>query len=216
MVNKKTKTPEQIKKRKIRNTIIGILALTICLGAIGVGGYYAYGVLKEVEDFSKDRLLTPESSVLMMEDGTEYYSYNKSGATKNVAYDDIPQVMIDAVIAAEDSRYFVHNGFDLPRIIKSVITNLSAGGIRSGGSTITQQIIKKSYYPKEEQTLERKLGEVILAIEATSVTTKEEILELYLNKIYFVISEWRDMLRKWVFLFLSISSLIFLLCDKIK
>ena len=151
MVNKKTKTPEQIKKRKIRNTIIGILALTICLGAIGVGGYYAYGVLKEVEDFSKDRLLTPESSVLMMEDGTEYYSYNKSGATKNVAYDDIPQVMIDAVIAAEDSRYFVHNGFDLPRIIKSVITNLSAGGIRSGGSTITQQIIKKSYYPKEEQ-----------------------------------------------------------------
>lgn len=185
MVNKKTKTPKQIKARKIRNTIIGILALTICLAAIGIGGYYAYGVIKEVEDFSKDRLLTPESSVLMMEDGTEYYSYNKSGATKNVAYDDIPQVMIDAVIAAEDSRYFVHNGFDLPRIIKSVITNLSAGGIRSGGSTITQQIIKKSYYPKEEQTLERKLGEVILAIEATSVTTKEEILELYLNKIYF-------------------------------
>ncbi len=187
MVKKKKSqlTPKQKKMRKIRNGIITTIFVSICLGVIGVGAYLGYGVLKEVEDFSKDRLLTPESSVLMTLDGTEYYSYNKSGATKNISYDDIPQVMIDAVIAAEDARFFVHNGFDLPRIIKSVITNLSAGGIRSGGSTITQQIIKKSYYPKEEQTLERKLGEVILAIEATSVTTKEEILELYLNKIYF-------------------------------
>ena len=186
MVKKKAnKTPEQIRARKIRNRIIAIIFLTLCLGVVGIGGYLGYGIIKEVEDFSKDRLLTPESSVLMMEDGTEYYSYNKSGATKNVSYDDIPQVMIDAVIAAEDSRFFVHNGFDLPRIIKSVMMNLSAGGIRSGGSTITQQIIKKSYYPKEEQTYERKLGEIILAIKATEVTTKEEILELYLNKIYF-------------------------------
>ena len=114
-----------------------------------------------------------------------YYSYGQDGIRKNVSYDDIPQVMIDAVVAAEDSRFFEHNGFDLPRIVKAFMGNLVAGRITGGGSTITQQVIKKSYYPKEEQTIERKAGEIILAIEATSQTTKQEILELYLNKIYF-------------------------------
>lgn len=180
------KSPQQIQKqkkqrKKIIITCVVIVALLITSATI----YLGFGIFKQIEGFSKEKLLNEESSYLVDENDNQYFSLGQGGVRKNVSYDDIPQVMIDAVVAAEDSRFFEHNGFDLPRIVKALLGNIAAGGITSGGSTITQQVIKKSYYPKEEQTLERKAGEIILAIEATSQTTKEEILELYLNKIYF-------------------------------
>ena len=185
-VNPKTSQSAQLQKKKQRKKAIQISLIVIVVIIASVGIYLSINIFKEIEDFSKEKLLSKEASVqISNETGKEYYSYASDGARKNVSYDDIPQVMIDAVVAAEDSRFFEHNGFDLPRIVKALMGNIIAGGITGGGSTITQQVIKKSYYPKEEQTIERKLGEVILSIEATSQTTKEEILELYLNKIYF-------------------------------
>lgn len=173
------------QKKQQRKKIIKICFIVVMLVIASASVYLGYGIFKQVDGFSKEKLLSNESTVLCDINGHEYFSYGSDGTRKNVSYDDIPQVMIDAVVAAEDSRFFEHNGFDLPRIVKALLENLAAGGITSGGSTITQQVIKKSYYPKEEQTIERKVGEIILAIEATSQTTKEEILELYLNKIYF-------------------------------
>lgn len=165
--------------------IIKIVSMVIMIVIASASIYFGYGVIQQVEGFSKDKLLNSETSVQVDQDGNEYYYYGSEGVKKNVDYEDIPQVMIDAVLAAEDSRYFEHNGFDVPRIIKALMGNIVAGGITAGGSTITQQTIKKSYYPDAQQTITRKVGEVILSIEATSQTTKEEILELYLNKVYF-------------------------------
>lgn len=180
------KTPQQIQLQKQRRKkIIKISLIVVAIVITSASVYLGYGIFKQVDGFSKEKLLSNESTVLCDVNGNEYFSFGSDGTKKNVAYEDIPQVMIDAVVAAEDSRFFEHNGFDLPRIVKALIGNIAAGGITGGGSTITQQVIKKSYYPKEEQTIERKVGEIILAIEATSQTTKEEILELYLNKIYF-------------------------------
>ena len=73
----------------------------------------------------------------------------------------------------------------MPRIAKAAMSNLVAGGIRGGGSTITQQLIKKTYFPNAEKTYTRKFSEIILAIQADKALSKEEILTLYLNKIYF-------------------------------
>ena len=160
------------QKRRIIKVICLILAVLITSG----GMYLGFGIFKQVEGFSKERLVSDESSVLCTTDGEEWFSVARGGVQKNVSYNDIPQVMIDAVVAAEDSRFFEHNGFDVPRIVKALLGNIAAGGITSGGSTITQQLIKKSYYPDEEQTIERKIGEIILSIEATSQTTKEETL----------------------------------------
>ena len=179
-------TPQQaLAKKKQKQKIIKICLTVFVLLVASAGVYLGFGIFKQVEGFSIEKLLNNESSIQVSANGEEYYSYGQDGIRKNVSYDDIPQVMIDAVVAAEDSRFFEHNGFDLPRIVKAFMGNLVAGRITGGGSTITQQVIKKSYYPKEEQTIERKAGEIILAIEATSQTTKQEILELYLNKIYF-------------------------------
>ena len=65
------------------------------------------------------------------------YGSDVNGKRENITYEDLPQVLIDAVIAAEDSRFFEHDGFDLPRIAKTLITNLAHFSIRGGGSTIT-------------------------------------------------------------------------------
>lgn len=185
---KKRTTQSTMEQKKKTRRIIKIACLIVAVLITSGGMYLGFGIFKQVEGFSKERLLTNETSVLCTSSesgGKEWYSVARGGVQKNVAYEDIPQVMIDAVVAAEDSRFFEHNGFDVPRIVKALLGNIAAGGITAGGSTITQQVIKKSYYPKEEQTIERKVGEIILSIEATSQTTKEEILELYLNKIYF-------------------------------
>ncbi len=175
---------KKIERKQIIK-IIEIIAMIIMIVIASASIYFGYEVIQQVEGFSKDKLLNSESSVQVDQDGNEYYYYGSEGIKKNVEYDDIPQIMIDAVLSAEDSRFFEHNGFDVPRIIKALMGNIAAGGITAGGSTITQQTIKKSYYPDAQQTITRKVGEVILSIEATSQTTKEEILELYLNKVYF-------------------------------
>ncbi|MEG0277316.1 MAG: transglycosylase domain-containing protein, partial [Coprobacillus sp.] len=173
-------------RKKIKKIVLISLATVLAFGTI----YMGVAVFDQISGFSKEKLMSGESSTILTadtgnDDSTEFYSYGSGGVRKNVAYEDIPQIMIDAVVAAEDSRFFEHNGFDIPRIVKALMCNIIAMDITGGGSTITQQVIKKSYYPKEEQTIQRKIGEVILSIEATSQTTKEEILELYLNKIYF-------------------------------
>lgn len=182
-INRKKSTKTENKKQKRR--IIKVVCLIVAVMITSAGMYLGFGIFKQVEGFSKEKLTSDESSVLCTTDGEEWFSVARGGVQKNVSYNDIPQVMIDAVVAAEDSRFFEHNGFDVPRIVKALLGNIAAGGITAGGSTITQQLIKKSYYPDEEQTIERKIGEIILSIEATSQISKEEVLELYLNKIYF-------------------------------
>lgn len=161
-----------------------VIIIVVCLSG---GCFFAWSVYKETEDFSTERLLSGEASKIYDANGELMYTYGSdvNGKRENITYEDLPQVLIDAVIAAEDSRFFEHDGFDLPRIAKTLITNLAHFSIRGGGSTITQQVIKKSYFPKEEQTYTRKISEIFLAIQATKEVSKEEIITLYLNKIYF-------------------------------
>ena len=155
-----TKDAKQIKKT------IKICIIALCVLVASGSGYLGFKIYQQISNFDIDNLTTTSYSSQVSQDGETYYKYGSS-IGKYVSYDDIPEVMIDAVISAEDSRYFVHNGFDIPRIIKAFMTNILAGHTVAGGSTITQQLIKKTYYPDAEKTIERKVGEVILSIEAT-------------------------------------------------
>ena len=183
MSSKKNKTQKKINKKKV------FIALTICILVALIGGVsvLAYGVYKDTETFDAKKLLSSGASVMYDDQGQVLYTYGseENGTRENITYEDLPQVLVDAVVAAEDSRFFEHNGFDLPRIAKAAMSNLVAGGIRGGGSTITQQLIKKTYFPNAEKTYTRKFSEIILAIQADKALSKEEILTLYLNKIYF-------------------------------
>src|SRR5688500_17480759 len=106
----------------------------------------------------------------------------------NVTLDQIPEVLREAVVSIEDERFYEHGGVDLKAIIRAALANASSGNIEQGGSTITQQYVKNVIIsPNEiaEQTIDRKLAEAALARQIEKKLSKDEILERYLNTVYF-------------------------------
>ncbi|RMF87813.1 MAG: hypothetical protein D6736_12005, partial [Nitrospinota bacterium] len=96
----------------------------------------------------------------------------------------IPPILQQATIAVEDARFYEHSGLDFRGILRAALSNLQAGEIVQGGSTITQQLTK-TLLLSPRRTLERKIREAILALRIEQTLSKEEILELYLNQIYY-------------------------------
>ena len=101
-----------------------------------------------------------------------------------VKLQDIPESLQQAVIAVEDRKFYNHWGFDMEGIFRAALVNLQYGEVKEGASTITQQLVKNLFL-SQEQTMGRKAEEFILAMDMELNYLKEEILELYLNSIYF-------------------------------
>jgi membrane peptidoglycan carboxypeptidase len=97
---------------------------------------------------------------------------------------DIPLITQQAVIAVEDNRFYSHSGFDLEGIARATLVNIQTGELQEGASTITQQLVKNLFLT-QEKTWGRKAEEIVLAIDMEMRYSKEEILELYLNTIYY-------------------------------
>ena len=122
---------------------------------------------------------------------TSFYEQNRAP----VAADAIAEVMKQAMVAIEDARFYDHRGLDMQGTIRALVTNVAAGGVQEGGSTLTQQLVKQTLLqtadtPEErhsatEQTLGRKLREARFAMALEDVYTKDEILSRYLNIVYF-------------------------------
>ncbi|HET7202584.1 MAG TPA: PBP1A family penicillin-binding protein [Steroidobacteraceae bacterium] len=100
-----------------------------------------------------------------------------------VAWDEIPEVVVDAFLAAEDDRFYEHPGVDWQGLVRALAANVAAGGMREGGGTITMQLARNTVLTSE-RTLRRKLKEVFLALRLEREFTKQEILTLYLNRIF--------------------------------
>lgn len=99
-------------------------------------------------------------------------------------YDDFPEQMINAFVAAEDDRFFEHPGVDYQGILRAAISLIESGKKKQGGSTITMQVAK-NYLLTRDKTFKRKFKEILLSLKMETELSKEEILELYLNKIFF-------------------------------
>ena len=100
-----------------------------------------------------------------------------------VTYDDIPPLLIDALVAVEDRHYFHHAGIDFKGILRAAWTNFLSGDVKQGGSTITQQLVK-NFFLTQERTIWRKFNEIIMSLLLESHYSKAEILEAYINEIY--------------------------------
>ena len=98
--------------------------------------------------------------------------------------DELPDLYLQAVVAVEDHRFYAHPGFDAIATARALVNDLKAGAIVEGGSTITQQLAKNQYFT-QEQTIERKIAEVLMAFTMEQHFSKRTILELYVNSIYF-------------------------------
>ena len=103
---------------------------------------------------------------------------------ENVRLTELPQHLLDAVVAIEDDRFWHHKGVDVKAILRAAVTNTESGAVKEGGSTITQQYVKNAL-AGNERTVNRKIREALLAVQLERASTKERILELYLNTIYF-------------------------------
>ncbi|MDG6881971.1 Penicillin-binding protein A [Phocoenobacter uteri] len=166
---------------KIAKFIFTALFSLILLGAIGAGILYVNlkSELPDVASLKEVKLQLPMQ--IFTSDGK---LIGEVGEERRIPAKlaDIPQPLIDAVLATEDSRFYDHHGFDLKGIARATVA-LVKGGRKQGASTITQQLAR-NFFLTPERKLIRKLKELILATEIEQVMSKDEILELYLNKIY--------------------------------
>ncbi len=130
-------------------------------------------------------VLIKNSTIRLYDDEMSvFYNANNQDNIQWVDYEDLPQFYVDALISTEDRNFYDHFGFDVLRLIKAAYENIKANDIVQGGSTITQQVAKNLYLT-QEQTLSRKIQELVYAIRLEMNYTKEEILEAYINTVYF-------------------------------
>ena len=169
-----------------------ITVCSVCLVALLITGIslavYIFTIASEPTGIDlKAKSMNQTSRIYIQnEDTKEFKEYQKLYDTENriwVDNQDIPQAMKDAVVAIEDKRFFDHNGVDWGRTL-SAVANLATGSDSYGGSTITQQLIK-NITDDNEVSITRKLREITKALKLEQEYTKDQILEFYLNNIYF-------------------------------
>src|SRR6266508_3521353 len=100
-----------------------------------------------------------------------------------IAIDKVPKAMQDAILAAEDERFYQHRGVDYLGVARAALSNFVSGGVRQGASTITMQVAR-NFFLSKERTLTRKFNEMLLAFKIERSLSKEQILQLYVNQIY--------------------------------
>ena len=199
----KRKTDNDGKKKKKRPLWKKILTFILILGIIGVLSVTAFlgYVVITAPEFNDSALVAKDQTVVYDISGNVIA---KLGAEKreNVSYDQLPQVLIDAIIATEDSRFFQHNGVDLFRFIKATIQQVLGHDDAGGASTLTMQTVKNNLTKKDSEEnsdtvkgkikkVIRKFQDVYLAVfKVEKEYSKEEILEIYVNDNYLGGSYW--------------------------
>lgn len=135
---------------------------------------------------SKETVMNRKNTGLVLYDrnGKPFFSFYEGKYTRYIPLSEVPKSVQHAVISAEDKSFYSHPGFSVSGIIRSVINNFSQGEVVSGGSTITQQLVKNALLTPKRDFM-RKYQELILAQELERKFTKDEILEMYLNSVYF-------------------------------
>ena len=99
-------------------------------------------------------------------------------------YEDVPDIYYKALVAVEDRRFYKHNGFDVIGSARAIYNDIKAWELLEGGSTISQQLAKNLYFPKDH-TLQRKIAEIFMALKIEREYEKEDVLEFYVNGIYY-------------------------------
>lgn len=172
------------KKRRILLKTFLVLLLLGCIAFLaGVGLFWSYA--RKAPKLEDQKLTATVSSKI--------YDSNKEviedlGAEKReiIQANDVPQLLKDAIVSVEDKRFYKHVGVDPIRIIGSAFSNIKGSTGLQGGSTLTQQLIKLSFFSTKEsdQTLQRKAQEAWLAVQLEREKSKDEIITYYINKVY--------------------------------
>ena len=165
-------------------SVVGIVALVTPLVAAFSAYAYAADALSQLSFTSHQA--TFQTSTITDRNGKKLYEFVDplAGRRTEIALAQIPETLRDATIAIEDKNFYTNPGFDAPSMLRALYEDLTNHQIVSGASTITQQLVKRVYL-SDEQTFQRKLKEVAMAYTLSQEKSKDEILEMYLNQIYY-------------------------------
>lgn len=180
-----TQTPGKQRKPRRRGLYIGAVCLAAGMLLFVLGWFFlGYRPLSQAQGLSGGIGRPASSSQIYDAQGRLITMVHAEENRIPVAITKIPRHLQEAFVAAEDVRFYQHGGVDLKAIGRAIWTNFSEGSVMEGGSTITQQLAKNALLT-QDRTLKRKISEAFLALELERRYTKQEILEMYLNQIYF-------------------------------
>ena len=175
--------PREPKKRSNARRIFLGFAIVVAVMFVGIGCGFLTASMNTKPNLTDD-IRPPASSQIYDINGNEIANVHAAENRVPVKINQIPKDLQNAFVAVEDARFYDHSGVDPRGILRAVWANITDRGVSEGGSTITQQLAKNAYLT-QERTLKRKVQEVFLALQLERQYTKQEILELYLNQIYF-------------------------------
>ena len=164
---------------------VSICLLTVFIAAVMLGGGLFLYYVSKAPALSESKLVATTSSKIY-DSKNELIADLGSERRVNAQANEIPTELVNAIVSIEDHRFFSHRGVDTIRILGASLRNLRGGGGLQGGSTLTQQLIKLTYFSTStsDQTLSRKAQEAWLAVQLEQKETKQEILTYYINKVY--------------------------------
>jgi penicillin-binding protein 1A len=177
------KNKSKKKKKNIFKVLLLILLTLFILGIMAIVSFFIYIVVKAPE-FDEKNLYVSSPSIILNKDGEEI---TKLGEQKRVIinYDEIPEVLVDAIVATEDSRFFEHKGVDWARFLKASVYQVLGRSEAGGASTLTMQVSKNAYTNSEDEGIEgiiRKFTDLYVAMFVIEKNyTKEQIMEFYVN-----------------------------------
>jgi penicillin-binding protein 1A len=162
-----------------------ILSITMLASSIVAGGLVGLAIsFRNLPDVRQLRNFFPTETTFIYDiNGKLLASLHGEANREVIALDRISPHLKRAVLASEDSHFYDHHGINPSGIGRALITNLAAGGVREGGSTITMQLVKNLFLT-QRRAYTRKLAEAVLAIRLEQILSKEQILEMYLNQVY--------------------------------
>lgn len=184
--NQQKKLPNKKKKKSFGSIFLKVILGLVFIGCIlflgGVGLFWSYA--SNAPELDEKRLESPNSSKLIAMNN-EVFQELGTEKRETITATEIPKLLEDAIISVEDRRFYKHIGVDPIRIVGSALSNVKTGGMQ-GGSTLTQQLIKLSFFSTaaSDQTLERKAQEAWMAVQLEKEKSKQEILTYYINKVY--------------------------------
>ena len=170
------------REKHITKFLVLLLLLFILMSML----FFAFMASRANVQSLKDGL--SQATIIYDKDG-EVASSVATNRTEGVTINELPDHVKNAVIAIEDQRFYEHNGFDIRGITRAFFRNLFSGRITGGGSTITQQLTKNALL-SPEKTYKRKIEELFLAVEIEKHYKKDDILQMYVNQVYFGSGAW--------------------------
>lgn len=174
------------KGRRLKLWVKIIIALLIIFFVCCVGVFaYAFNVVRGMDDWSVDNLTYSSTTFLIDSEGTAYEEIHAGENRIPVNIEDMPQQLIDCFISTEDTRFYEHGGVDIKRIFGAALADLKSGSFSQGASTITMQLARNAILEDQSKRIDRKIKEAYLALQIEKQYTKDEILELYMNTIWF-------------------------------